>query len=118
MRVFLLREQRAVLAEKRDDLGVGIEDILAHPRGHADVLGEFAEVIHGREHGQAVCLSGNVVVLAVAGRDVNLASAGVERDEVSSDDLRGARQEWMLRFEADELLTTKLRQAEVKGVAE
>ena len=110
MRVFLLREQRAALAEESDDLGVGVEDILADARRHADVLGEFTEVIHGREHGQAVLLAGDVVVLAVSGSDVDLAGAGIHRDEVRTDDSRFAREKRMLRFDA-KILDQKMSRA-------
>ena len=55
--------------------------------GDAAFVGEAALVVDGREDGQAVLAPDEVVVVAVAGGDVDAAGARVHRDEFAQDDL-------------------------------
>ena len=91
--VDLLAEQHVACPQVFDDFAICIEDILASPDRHADFFGEASMVVHGRKDRQAVFDAGNIVVRAVAGRDVHLAGAGVEGDEIGKDDARSSIKE-------------------------
>ena len=108
-----LARQRVDLPEHFDDVRVGVENVLADQLGHAAFLGEAAIVVDGREDGQTVLAADEVIVVAVAGGDVDAAGAGFERDEFAEDHLAVARQEGVLilpafEFAADEALAVLL----------
>ena len=81
-----LAQQVAGVADRRDDDGVGVEDLLAGDE--LDVGGEPPAVVDRAVDLEAVALSDHVVLLAVAGRRVDQPGAGLERDVVAEDEAR------------------------------
>ncbi len=83
-----------VLADERFDRGIGF--------GGDEFGGEAAAVVDGGEDGEAVLLAELVVVVAVAGGDVDESGAGVGGDEVGGEDFAGAVEEGVVVDETDE----------------
>ena len=77
------REQVPALAHELDDLRVRVEDLL--PGEVLDLGQEAAALVDGAVDLEAVAEAREVVVPAVAGRGVDDARAGVERDVVGED---------------------------------
>ena len=86
--VFAMPEEAPVL-ERLFDLRVGVRDLEAGE--HLDRLVEAAAWIERRVDLEAVADAGLVVVGAVAGRGMNRAGAGFERDVIAKDAERIAR---------------------------
>jgi len=102
-------EQGAFGLQDLDDAFVALEDVPADEVGQSSLGGVAAGVIDGREDVEAVLFARDVVVRAVAGSHVDGTSAGVIGDEEGIDDLRGAREEGMLRLAAVQVFAFELR---------
>jgi len=72
VRIVSLSKQRASFFQDADHLGVAlVEDVQADQCRHPALFGEFAVVIDRRDVLQAIGLSGEVVVRAMPGRNVD-----------------------------------------------
>ena len=115
MHILLIAEEGTFALEDGDDAFVALEDMPADELRQSALGGEAAGVIDGAEHLEAVLFARDVVVRAVAGSHVDGAGAGVVGDEEGIDDLRGAREEGMLRLAAVEVLAFELRRG-LRGI--
>ena len=104
--VRMMAEKRAVVGEKFDDDGVGLEDVLAFVFGKA--FGVDAAVVERSGGFEIVLLAGVEVVDAMAGSGVNDAGTLIERDVAGehAEDLQ--RQEGMLEFCVLEMVALEL----------
>src|SRR5439155_18982598 len=101
--VNFLSNQAATFAQMRDNFLVRVKHILARQHRHADLFGKASVVIDRRENGQAILDSSDVIVGAVTGRNMDLASAGFRGHEIGSDDNRIAVEKRMARSQSDEI---------------
>ena len=95
-------EESTFLTKHFDDHLIAGEDVLADEFRDADFFRVVAASINGRKDVETVFATGLVIVRAMTGGDVDLASSRVCRDEERVDDFRGARHEGMLRLKSDE----------------
>ena len=103
--VVFLREEVALVLQDLDDDGVGLEDVDAGEFRDTCFGGEAATVVDRREDGEAVLLAELIIVLAVAGGDVDEASSCFGGDEVGGENFSFAVvvEEGVLVGEADEV---------------
>jgi hypothetical protein len=85
--IFLLGEEVAFVLEDLDDERVGLEDILAGEFRNAGFGGEAAAIVDRREDFETMLLAELVIVMAMAGCDVDESRACVGGDEVGGEDL-------------------------------
>src|SRR5690606_10486736 len=107
VRVFLFGEQRTIPAQEFHNLLVGIKYIFACPLRHSTILGKLAVVIHRREDRKTVLLSGDIVILTMPWRDVNLSGSCFHGDEIGANDFGRTREKGMLGFQSRQLLSCK-----------
>ena len=92
------------------DAGIRLEHMHADQLVDADLRRKFPFVINRRQDGEPVLLSGQVVVRAMAGSDVDRPGSGLGGDEIRENELRGPIKKRMLRFEPVEVTAADLIQ--------
>ena len=101
--VISVAEKCAARGEDLEDFLIAlIEDMEADELGNATFVGEFAVGIDGREDIESVRLASEVVVRAMARRDVHLPRAFFHGDEIGGDDRNLAVEEGMVGFRTGE----------------
>ena len=95
--IILTAEKSPFLREDPDHLLVPLEDILSDQRGNAALLGELAAIIDRREQLEADLPSQLIVVITMAGSDMDATASGLERHELGRVDGGGAIEEGMVR---------------------
>ena len=84
--------------QDRNDRFVGFENIFSNQLGKPAFFGVATVVVHRRKEGEIVLHAELVVILAMAGGDVNATGAGVERHKSGRVDGGMAIEKRMLRF--------------------
>jgi hypothetical protein len=110
--IFFLREKMAERLQDFYHRRIRLENVLADQRLHI-VLGvrrqkfrrQAATIIHGREHRQSMLLPQLIVILPMAGSDVDETRTRFRRDEISRENLARATvvEKRMRVGEADEI---------------
>ncbi len=95
------REQAPGGTQVLDDTRIGIED--AHAAELCDLGKEAARVVDGRVDVEVIAASDVVILLAMTGRGVHQAGAGLERHVLAENEQRIAIDPWMPRVRAFEI---------------
>ena len=98
--IILTAEKSPFLRQDPDHLLVPLEDILSDQRGNAALLGELAVIIDRREQLEADLPSQLIVVITMAGSDMDATASGLERHELGRVDGGGAIEEGMVRLKS------------------
>ena len=100
MLVVFTTGKRTLGCQDRNDRFVGFENIFSHQLGNPAFLGVATVVVHRRKERKIVVHAELVVILAMAGGDVNATGAGVERHKSGRVDGGMAIEKRMLSFHA------------------
>ena len=100
MLVVFTTSEGALGCQDRNDRFVGFENVFSNQFGKSAFLGVATVVVHRRKEREVVLHAELVVILAMAGGDVNATGAGVERHKSGRVDGGMAIEKRMLSFHA------------------
>ena len=103
----LFGQEHAFVAQNANDVGVGVENIFADQFRNPDLVSIAAVIVNWRKNGKTVFRSEDVIVFAMARRDMDGARAGIHGNEPRSQNHNRAREKRVLRADAFEFVAGK-----------